>query len=146
MNNSGKPWNSLILMEVFAYLEPPDLCRIAQVCKAWNEVVESTLVWKKLCYPWGWTPQRLEEHEHTSKLLDVPCSRTEKQVFRSWVTVKRCLEKGCVSVRDLEKRNVSERQLRTNRNNIRTAVQDGHFFYTGGQDGTIKQWTTWDLS
>lgn len=47
-----------VLIEVFKYLSPPDLCRCAQVCSSWNNAVFTPTLWPAL-YPVQWARGRL---------------------------------------------------------------------------------------
>ncbi|XP_026532945.1 F-box/WD repeat-containing protein 12 isoform X2 [Notechis scutatus] len=37
------------IIHLFSYLEVPDLLRVAQVNKAWNEAAETTFLWRNMC-------------------------------------------------------------------------------------------------
>ena len=42
-----------LLLQIFAYLSPRDLCRCAQVCRQWSEVSWDGLLWQEL-HPVQW--------------------------------------------------------------------------------------------
>ena len=59
-DNQGLPTE--ILMTIFSYLDPRDLCRVSQVCLAWNTVAMDHQFWREL-WPVKWAAGEITFHQ-----------------------------------------------------------------------------------